>query len=205
MALRKRQCGECHDFQDAIGRTDCVHTPDVGTCRTSCMHTATYTVTLPVLSSFLLLCSCLFLFSVSSSAVVFLFSIEFAVISPETINVLFHNTSPRVMFTEVMRCPDKREPAENKDQPQLAYGARVDAWACGVLAYELLVGCPPFGMSTREGSIKAILSSAPKIPAWLPAGGASFIQAALTKKPSNRPTVRKLLQHPWIQAHMYDA
>ena len=80
----------------------------------------------------------------------------------------------------------------------------MDAWACGVLAYELLVGCPPFGMSTREGSIKAILSSEPKIPAWLPAGASNFIQAALTKKPSHRPAVTKLLQHPWIQEQMCD-
>ena len=110
----------------------------------------------------------------------------------------------RVAPAEVMRCPDKREPSENKDQPQLAYSARVDAWACGVLAYELLVGCPPFGMSTREGSIKAILGTEPKIPSWVPEGATDFIRLALTKKASNRPSVRRLLQHPWIQKQMCD-
>lgn len=38
-------------------------------------------------------------------------------------------------------CPEKSHPAENKERSLLAYTAGVDAWAAGVLAYELLVGC----------------------------------------------------------------
>jgi serine/threonine protein kinase len=100
-----------------------------------------------------------------------------------------------------MVCPDKSAPSENKDKTHLRYTAKVDAWACGVLAFELLVGCPPFGMSTREASVKAILYDNPKLPHWLPPVAADFIQWALTKKPSNRPTVQQLLQHSWILAY----
>lgn len=101
-----------------------------------------------------------------------------------------------------MICPDKRLPSENKESSNLKYGAKVDAWACGVLAYELLVGCPPFGMSTREASVRAVLYQAPKTPQWLPAAATDFIRWALTKKASPRPTVAQLLQHSWILSHM---
>lgn len=97
-------------------------------------------------------------------------------------------------------CPDKRVPEENKHNAYLVYTDKVDAWACGVLAFELLVGYPPFGMSTREASVRAVLYEAPKIPQWLPPAAADFIKWALTKAPAHRPTVSQLLQHSWILA-----
>jgi serine/threonine protein kinase len=44
------------------------------------------------------------------------------------------------MAPEVLRCPLKRHPGDNKDRPELHYATAVDAWAVGVLAYELLTG-----------------------------------------------------------------
>lgn len=55
-----------------------------------------------------------------------------------------------ILFThsklQVLRCPDKHQPEDNKDRADLEYGTAVDAWAMGVLAYELIIGRPPFGM-----------------------------------------------------------
>jgi serine/threonine protein kinase len=48
------------------------------------------------------------------------------------------------MAPEVERCPIKYQPQDNKNVPGLAYTTAVDIWATGVLAYELLVGFPPF-------------------------------------------------------------
>lgn len=52
-------------------------------------------------------------------------------------------------FPQVLRCPDKHDPEDNKEREDLEYNASVDAWAMGVLAFELIVGRPPFGMVRR--------------------------------------------------------
>lgn len=48
------------------------------------------------------------------------------------------------MAPEVLRCPPKNLPQENKNNAYLHYNNSVDAWAVGVFAYELVVGFPPF-------------------------------------------------------------
>ncbi len=45
---------------------------------------------------------------------------------------------------EVLDCPTKRTPMDNKDNPAIGYSNKVDCWSVGVLAYELCCGCPPF-------------------------------------------------------------
>ena len=90
------------------------------------------------------------------------------------------------MAPEVLRCPTKKLPEENKEKAGLAYrcdppsdtgasvlapchahaaaplpcSAAVDSWACGVLAYELLVGRAPFERNSKEETYMAIISGA---------------------------------------------
>jgi len=45
---------------------------------------------------------------------------------------------------EVLCCPEKSHPQENKEKELLGYGSACDVWAVGVLAVELVTGHPPF-------------------------------------------------------------
>lgn len=118
------------------------------------------------------------------------------------------------MAPEVLICPDKAFPDDNKNNRMLQYGAEVDSWGIGVLAYELITGKPPFGMvrtplrtrtaaslrapvetrlipvcparvqSARESAMEAIMSKDPKFPPWLSEACRDFILKTLNKVPN---------------------
>ncbi|GBF96843.1 aurora protein [Raphidocelis subcapitata] len=102
------------------------------------------------------------------------------------------------MAPEVLNCPYKNRPEENKDKPHLHYGPTVDSWAVGVLAYELLVGCPPFHDRSRDRTEARIKGTTPAFPSTMSEDARGFITSALTKSAIERPTVSQLLQHPWV-------
>eukprot|EP00195_Chlamydomonas_chlamydogama_P004613 CAMPEP_0202918608 /NCGR_PEP_ID=MMETSP1392-20130828/73875_1 /ASSEMBLY_ACC=CAM_ASM_000868 /TAXON_ID=225041 /ORGANISM="Chlamydomonas chlamydogama, Strain SAG 11-48b" /LENGTH=478 /DNA_ID=CAMNT_0049611715 /DNA_START=294 /DNA_END=1727 /DNA_ORIENTATION=+ len=103
------------------------------------------------------------------------------------------------MAPEVLICPDKRRPEENKDKVLLAYTAQVDSWAVGILAYELLVGYPPFEQESRAATYEHIMYKEPKFPAWMSEDARKFITVALCKNATARPTINDLTKHSWIQ------
>ncbi|KAG2430076.1 hypothetical protein HXX76_010175 [Chlamydomonas incerta] len=105
------------------------------------------------------------------------------------------------MSPEQLRCPFKRHPGDNKDRTDLYYGAGVDVWATGVLAYELLHGYPPFLGSNREETEALITIAAVQVSSALSAGARDFVISCLQKDPALRPTVPQLLAHPWIRIH----
>ncbi|GIL72256.1 hypothetical protein Vretifemale_2631 [Volvox reticuliferus] len=106
------------------------------------------------------------------------------------------------MAPEVLVCPDKRRPEENKDKVLLGYTAQVDSWAVGILAYELLVGYPPFEQESRAATYEHIMYKEPKFPSWMTEEAKKFIGLALCKNASQRPTVFDLMQHSWVQPYM---
>lgn len=107
------------------------------------------------------------------------------------------------MAPEVLVCPDKRRPEENKDKALLAYTAQVDSWAVGILAYELLVGYPPFEQESRAATYEHIMYKDPKFPAWMSDEAKRFITTALCKNATQRPTVFDLYKHSWLQPYMH--
>ncbi|KAG2498844.1 hypothetical protein HYH03_003036 [Edaphochlamys debaryana] len=106
------------------------------------------------------------------------------------------------MAPEVVVCPDKHRPQDHKELRHLHYTPLVDAWAVGVLAYELIVGRPPFDKGQKKATIAEILNGDPFIPSWLSEGATHFIKWALTKEQGKRPSVAQLAEHPWIVSHM---
>lgn len=105
------------------------------------------------------------------------------------------------MAPEVLKCPFKSRPEENKEKDSLHYSARVDAWAVGVLTYELLVGFPPFFDQSRTNTEERINKSLPQFPANLSEEAKHFITKALSKSPLERPTILEMLHHPWIEQY----
>ena len=68
------------------------------------------------------------------------------------------------MAPEVLRCPTKSLPQENKNNTRLHYNNSVDAWAVGVFAFELVVGFPPFSGETQTDSVDMIMNTTINFP-----------------------------------------
>ncbi|KAG2502238.1 hypothetical protein HYH03_000724 [Edaphochlamys debaryana] len=117
------------------------------------------------------------------------------------------------MAPEVERCPLKHAPEDNKDNPSLAYTTAIDIWSVGVLAYELLVGFPPFVSDNNaapeehhalpNASVAAFMAEQAtrrtlRFPASTSAAAKDFIMATLAEASGDRPTAQQLLKHPWL-------
>ncbi|DBA84709.1 TPA: hypothetical protein ACH3X1_005961 [Trebouxia sp. C0004] len=102
------------------------------------------------------------------------------------------------MAPEVLLCPEKSRPQENKDKVLLGYTAMVDAWAMGILAYELIVGKPPFEKQSRAATYEHIMYRKPDFPANMSADAKDFVFLALTKAARKRPALANMLTHPWL-------
>ncbi|HMA20274.1 MAG TPA: serine/threonine-protein kinase [Gemmatimonadaceae bacterium] len=68
---------------------------------------------------------------------------------------------------------------------------RVDIYALGLLAYELLYGTSPFASNTAQGILAAVLTQQPKplaeVRPDVPASLSDLVMRCLSKEPENRP------------------
>jgi aurora kinase len=77
---------------------------------------------------------------------------------------------------------------------------QVDAWAMGVLAYELLVGHPPFEHESRSETYQHIMNREPRYPSHMSSGARDFISLALCKvRGASSP--RGVLPISWLSSH----
>lgn len=78
-----------------------------------------------------------------------------------------------------------------------------DIWACGVLAYELMVGRPPFEVKEEAETRKRIMyETTLQIPPHVSPDAVNFIKCALAKNASLRPSASHLIHHPWLRPYL---
>ncbi|XP_021526729.2 calcium/calmodulin-dependent protein kinase type II subunit delta-like [Aotus nancymaae] len=84
-------------------------------------------------------------------------------------------------------------------------GKPVDMWACGVILYILLVGCPPFWEENQHRLHQQIKAGAYDFPSpeWdmVTPKAKDLINKMLTVNPAKRITASEALKHPWIWQH----
>jgi len=90
----------------------------------------------------------------------------------------------------------------NMQETAPGYRFEVDTWACGVVMYTLLVGCPPFWHRKQMVMLRNIMEAKFTFgsPEWDDVTDApkDLIRRLLVVDPARRITVREALQHPFF-------
>ncbi|SCU80739.1 LAME_0B04390g1_1 [Lachancea meyersii CBS 8951] len=79
------------------------------------------------------------------------------------------------------------------------YDNRADVWALGVLAFELLVGNPPFEESSKELTYRRILKRDLLFPDHVSVPARDLISRLLAYEPNSRIPLKDVKNHPWIE------
>ena len=78
---------------------------------------------------------------------------------------------------------------------------QVDVWATGVLAYELVVGKPPFETETKLGTKRRILKAPLTFPDHVTPSARDLIKKLMRKNPIRRLKLKLVAKHAWILQH----
>lgn len=84
-----------------------------------------------------------------------------------------------------------------------SYDEKCDVWSCGVIAYILLCGYPPFYGDTDSDILKMVKKGKFEFPeedwASVSVAAKDCIQKMMTKDSKERPSAARMLDHPWIK------
>ncbi|GFG31053.1 hypothetical protein Cfor_11437 [Coptotermes formosanus] len=88
------------------------------------------------------------------------------------------------------------------------YSKEVDIWACGVIMFTLLVGCPPFWHRKQMVMLRNIMEGNYSFtsPEWvdITEPPKDLIRRLLVVDPKKRITIKEALEHPFFQTMLWD-
>jgi phosphorylase kinase gamma subunit len=102
--------------------------------------------------------------------------------------------TPGYLAPETLKC--------NMFDDAPGYSKEVDIWACGVIMFTLLVGCPPFWHRKQMVMLRNIMEGKYSFtsPEWadISEDPKDLIRKCLVVDPAKRITVRECLKHPFF-------
>ncbi|KAK4429062.1 Mitogen-activated protein kinase kinase kinase [Sesamum alatum] len=114
-------------------------------------------------------------------------------------HLMGHDIELSLKGTPHWMAPEVLQAAMRKDgNPDLAYG--VDIWSLGCTVIEMLTGRPPWSEYNGVQAMFNILNRAPPIPETLSAEGKDFLHWCFQRRPADRPSAAKLLEHPFLRS-----
>ena len=82
------------------------------------------------------------------------------------------------------------------------YNEKCDIWSCGVIAFILLAGTPPFNgqsfIEIKKSVRKGEVSFKDKVWTEVSQSAKDFITLLLTRDKAARPSAADCLKHPWL-------
>lgn len=82
------------------------------------------------------------------------------------------------------------------------HDSTADVWSLGVLAYEFLVGSPPFEAECYRATYRRISSVDLRFPSSVSSGARDLISKILVKDQSKRMRLTDIPKHPWIMQNL---
>lgn len=85
---------------------------------------------------------------------------------------------------------------------EAGHGFEVDVWSLGCIVYTLIIGKPPFETDQLKNTYRRIKKNDYTIPSHINKQLANFIAGMLQSDPSKRPTMKQILNDPYL-THNY--
>ncbi|EDW51421.1 GM13103 [Drosophila sechellia] len=108
--------------------------------------------------------------------------------------------TPGYLAPETLKC--------NMFEGSPGYSQEVDIWACGVIMFTLLVGCPPFWHRKQMVMLRNIMEGKYSFtsPEWadISEDPKDLIRKCLVVDPAQRITVKEVLRHPFFNQMLFE-